>query len=298
MSNMYADFLLKSSLYSKVEIKEETEEEWLELLKGAVKLNCYCPNCEETRVFILDPPKVFYHDANDEFMRLADYLVMQKQKFNLANMPQPGAKVKQIKWFWRLDCDADTTRIIELPFRCAMDGQHRLDYILIAGDDYVKKVGQSPSLADLSLNEINRYRKVTGDQTIKELKRAIGLNAQGIGIGSYVYLRRVFERIIDQAKKQSIERGELVENDFANKRIDEQIKLLTNDLPDALIDNKMFYKIVSKGIHELSEEECNNYFPILKDAIVLIWNEWQSKKEKQDALAALNKSLNKISSEL
>ena len=59
----------------------------------------------------------------------------------------------------------------------------------------MKKIGQYPSVADLSFPELKDYRKVMSKDDDKELKRAIGLHASGIGIGSFVYLRRIFERI-------------------------------------------------------------------------------------------------------
>ncbi len=301
MNNQYEDFLTKNGLYSRAPINEDSEQDWLHLLEGKVKINCYCPECKEKRVFSLEPPRVRYQDKNGDNMTLADYLIKQKQKYNLEHtpMPMPNRNKEIMKWFWRQEKDALLSRIITLTFHCAMDEHHFFDVVLRTGDDYVEKIGQKPSLADLSFAELNRYKTVSGgEQTIKELKRAIGLNAQGIGVGSYVYLRRIFEKIIEQAKINSIFNGNVQENAFHNKKMDEQISLLKDDLPDVIVNNKVFYKIVSKGIHDLSEEECIEFFPILRDAIILIWNEWQRKLEEQNTKESLTKSLNQISSKL
>lgn len=301
MNNQYEDFLTKNGLYSRAPINEDSEQDWLHLLEGKVKINCYCSECKEKRVFSLEPPRVRYQDKNGDNMTLADYLIKQKQKYNLEHtaMPMPNRNKEIMKWFWRQEKDALLSRIITLTFHCAMDEHHFFDVVLRTGDDYVEKIGQKPSLADLSFAELNRYKTVSGgEQTIKELKRAIGLNAQGIGVGSYVYLRRIFEKIIEQAKINSISNGNVQENAFHNKKMDEQISLLKDDLPDVIVNNKVFYKIVSKGIHDLSEEECIEFFPILRDAIILIWNEWQRKLEEQNTKESLTKSLNQISSKL
>lgn len=47
------------------------------------------------------------------------------------------------------------------------------------------------------------------------------------------------------------------------------------------------YKVLSKGIHELSERECLTYFPALKLAIELILEqkiEMEAKKERDEAV--------------
>jgi queuine/archaeosine tRNA-ribosyltransferase len=56
--------------------------------------------------------------------------------------------------------------------------------------------------------------------------------------------------------------------------------------------------VVSKGIHELSEDECLKYFSVLKDGIVMILDDIVAKKEKEKAEAEYKKSLGKIISDL
>ena len=115
----------------------------------------------------------------------------------------------------------------------------------------MKKIGQYPSVADLSFPELKEYRKVMSKDDEKELKRAIGLYASGIGIGSYVYLRRIFERIIVTASHKAISDGKIKAEDFGVARVNEKIKMLSDYLPKSLVHNEAFYGIVSKGIHEL-----------------------------------------------
>ena len=300
MDNRYVELLLNDGLYDKKTITQETEEDWIKLLRGDIRISCYCPKCKDKRVFILDPPLTQKINRNGEISKLADYLVDQKHLYNMNHMPRPGVYDQNEKdeWFWRQNDLEGLTRIITLSFRCAMNDSHKLDFFLSTGADFVEKVGQKPSVADLSLEEMNRYKKVTSEQSLKELKRAIGLNAHGIGVGAYVYLRRIFERIIEKVKSSAIAKGDFQEGDFTGKRIDEMIAMLKKDLPDTMVDNKVFYKIVSKGIHELSEEECIKYFPVLRDAIILILREWQMKQDEQEAAASLSASLNRISSEI
>jgi len=56
--------------------------------------------------------------------------------------------------------------------------------------------------------------------------------------------------------------------------------------------------VVSKGIHELTEDECLKYFPVLKDGIVMILDDIFARKEKEKATVEYKKSLGKIISDL
>ena len=129
-----------------------------------------------------------------------------------------------------------------------------------------------------------------------ELGTAIGLFASGVGAGSYVYLRRILERLIYQAKTTA---GDAVnDEEFEKARVTERIKMLQGYVPEILIQNTTIYGILSKGIHELSEEECRKYFPVVKECIYQILGMWESERRKQADEIALNKALSTISSSI
>ena len=109
-----------------------------------------------------------------------------------------------------------------------MDSTHHLDYIVLTDGNMLKKIGQYPSVADLSFPELKEYRKVMSKEDEKELKRAIGLFAAGIGVGSFVYLRRIFERIIVTASHKAIEEGKIEAEEFAKAHVDEKIRCYQN----------------------------------------------------------------------
>ena len=58
-----------------------------------------------------------------------------------------------------------------------------------------------------------------------------------------------------------------------------------------VVDNKPIYGIVSKGIHELSEEDCIRYFPVLRDCIYAILQQWEEKRKREERENQLQKSL-------
>lgn len=91
----------------------------------------------------------------------------------------------------------------------------------------------------------------------------------------------------------------MIDNEmFEQARVAERIKMLEGYLPDILVKNTTIYGILSKGIHELSEEECREYFPVVKECIYQILGMWESERKKQADEDALNKALSSISSSI
>jgi hypothetical protein len=79
--------------------------------------------------------------------------------------------------------------------------------------------------------------------------KAIGLVAQGEGIGSFVYLRRVFERLIQSRFDQFKQEEGYNDDDFFKFRMDEKIAFLKEHLPPSLVEIRKIYSIFNKGIH-------------------------------------------------
>lgn len=158
-------------------------------------------------------------------------------------------------------------------------------------NDRFRKVGQNPSVADFHLAKVKKYTKYLGQDRRKEFTKAIGLYANGIGIGSFVYLRRVFESLIFDAGNKLIREGVLSQDDFYPKHMDEKIEAAKSELPDFLVANKSIYGILSKGVHELSEEECLSYFDVVKKGIEMILDEIIEKEQKEKSKNALSSSI-------
>lgn len=160
------------------------------------------------------------------------------------------------------------------------------------------KVGQSPSIADMHIAQVRQYDKVIEKNDLKDFTRAIGLAANGIGIGSFVYLRRIFERLIAEIASQQIALGVFSKEDFNRLRMNEKIDLLKETLPEFIVEQKNIYGIISKGIHELSEQECLDMFDAMRFSIEMILdakldNYLRNEKIKQ-AKATISKFANKL----
>lgn len=181
--------------------------------------------------------------------------------------------------------------IFSLPLNCSRDQSHRAMFLFLAHKGVLQKIGQTPSLAEISIPDLRKYRVVLGDERLKEFSRAIGLVTHGVGVGAFVYLRRIFEWQIEAARLAASSDPGWSEETYARARMDEKISLLKAHLPEFLVQNRALYGILSVGVHSLSEQECLAAFPAVRLAIELILDDLLEQHEKQLKVAAASKSL-------
>lgn len=174
------------------------------------------------------------------------------------------------------------------------------DFTLEDGKRYVTKVGQLPSMADISQMEIDqKYESVIDDANLTLFKKGIGLAAHGVGAGSFVYLRKIFEDLIAKTYEDNQAHiSGITQADFEKLRMSEKIEKIKDLLPPQLVQMKSIYKILSKGVHKLSESDCLRYFPALKLSIELIWDAQIEAAEKINRTKLAEKELQRISQEL
>jgi hypothetical protein len=122
----------------------------------------------------------------------------------------------------------------------------------------------------------------------RELGRAVGLRAHGVGIGSFVYLRRIFEKLLEEAHGEAKKEVGWDESTYFNARVSDRLKLLKAFLPTRLVETAKLYEILSKGIHDLSEEECLNHFELVQKSILMILKERHEKREYEKLVKNLN----------
>lgn len=175
---------------------------------------------------------------------------------------------------------------------------HQYTYYFLLTEGGLQKIGQFPSIEDIVGADLQRYKLVLEDEDFRELRRATGLFSHGIGIGSFVYLRRIFERMIAKHKLEAQQAGQTLPEDFATRRMDEKIAALSAFLPPSLVKNRVIYGILSKGIHELDESTCRTYFPAVRAAIMQILEQDLEARLKKQAEADLEKEIAKVNSAL
>ncbi len=259
------ELLVNKGLYDYVEI---TIDDLGELEKYLSKkeyvgntIDCFCVQCGTNRVF---------EYVNSEIHE--DTGLLRMNIFDESAKTRIPTSEERFRSF--------LNRRYVLTYRCTRDRQHSIIFDLISSDDKIIKIGQFPTVADLVIPEIAKYKSILGTQ-YREFSKAIGLFAHGIGIGSFVYLRRIIENLVFDKYSEVSELLSISKEDFVHMRFDAKIEALRGYLPEVLVANKNVYGIVSKGIHELSEEECRNMFPYIRAGIELILDALLAEKERK-----------------
>jgi len=299
MGNVFAEFLQESGLYANISITQENVNDLYDLLEGKVRINSFCKECGGQRVFSMAPIVVVDKEQNKGLV-LSQNLRRLNDMQKVLDTPRLEQAEEEKIWSWCTwkdkDKNKDYVHVIVFSFSCAMDESHKVDYVVCTEGNTLRKIGQYPSVADLTFPELSEYKKVASKEDLKELRRAIGLYAQGIGVGAYVYLRRVFERVIDAAKDMAVKDQKLNLEEYNKSKVTEKIKMLKDYLPPMMAETPVFYGIVSKGIHELSEEDCIAYFPIMKEFIFMILRQWEQKQKDRESEDKIKASISKIAS--
>ncbi len=182
---------------------------------------------------------------------------------------------------------------------CKRKNNEVLRFVIFKNRVIVMKIGQYPSLADLQFAELGKkYDKVLPAEDLKNLKKAIGLVSHGAGAGSFVYLRRIFENLIFETYTNNVTGMKVSEADFKKQRMMDKVETIKAFLPSQLVEMKGVYSILSKGAHELTEEECLRYFAPIKLSIELILDQKTEVAKKVQKDAMVKKQLQQIQQEI
>ena len=171
------------------------------------------------------------------------------------------------------------------------------------------KVGQFPSFRDLQLFDTKKYRNILGKK-YGDYTLALALYADGIGAGAFVYLRRIMESLVEEihqtcAKECSEKAATGVgapfdEAAYGQSRFNDKIDFLEKEfskkiIPDELNDIRgLIYGVISKGVHELSENDCLQLFPAARFIIDSLIEEKIQQREKKERLSAFKKQFSEI----
>ena len=252
-----------------------------------------CPECNRPSTFVLPiVTTVEISETDKTFAALAAFTAK----------PEPITKAKQL---------IDVSRWLE--FRCARHQQHKVIFILniepIKAAHGVRpankelsfyscvKIGQFPAHAELVAGRLRAVSKIAARIDAVELRRAAGLISNDVAIGAFVYLRRVFERIIEGAWKRAIESGQKLP-DATKMRMAEKVTALKAHLPEVVTRHAKAYGILSQGLHELSEEQCAKVYPVLEGSSIAMLEDIHAQAEKQRRDKLLAASLDEFAASL
>ena len=262
------NFILSEPLYKSVEF----DARWYSFFAGFSRMiaHDYCDYCSENSVFEwnFDP---YIHDM---FCKLAEY-----------NTDSPNPIISSIN-----EPHRKQPFFIDYLFFCT--GCKRIHYYtLMFKGNTVTKIGQYPSFASKEEQKIQKYKSL---KVIKkyyiELIRSINAYSQHMGIASFVYLRRIYEHIIEE---EYVKLPDTVKK--SNASFNEKMKAVNNKMhiipPELDSQKSKIYSVLSKGIHEYEEDECYELYPVMKTIIILMLENYLSDKEKRQQLKEIEKTL-------
>lgn len=261
---------LQQTLYSPIQLNPERDEKLLERLRfSGVSFDAHCVHCGQTSTFRT--------------------LAREMPEDTFAAALKSGALAESARK--RIEKLVLESGQFAIHLNCLRRPDHIYSYFFTydAREGLLSKIGQDPSLEDVAGADIERYRHILGAD-FAELRRATGLFAHGIGIGSFVYLRRIFENLVERAR-QAADTDDVRKEEILAMRMSERVQELAVHLPPAVVRYKGSYSILSKGIHELTEAECKQYFPVIRAAIITMLEQRYEAEQKAKAEADLDRAM-------
>ena len=164
-----------------------------------------------------------------------------------------------------------------LKFNCTHDCDEIHYCILLIDNGTMQKIGQYPTFSKEEVNTKLYQYKTLIPKYYPELTKAVSAYSQNMGVASFVYLRRILEHLVETRYKNF---GGIENIRFVDKlhEVEKREKIIPDEFQD--IENQL-YTVLSKGVHEYEEDECNEMFPAVKFIIESILDEELMKKEHE-----------------
>ena len=74
--------------------------------------------------------------------------------------------------------------------------------------------------------------------------------------------------------------------------------MLKDYFPKTFVNNTVFYGIISKGIHELSEDECIEFYPVMQAFIIKVFRQLEKIRRDEEEEKNIAVSLGKIAAKV
>lgn len=252
MGNIFKEDLnsfVNSRLYAEYVITNDQEYELLnDSLMGGTSFDYYCVHCRSVSTFKFEE---WAHIDNQDFRE-----------------------------------EQNTHRKFERVARCCWDYEHYYTFYLKIHSDIVSETGQFHSYANICMSDTIQYCFLLDDEKYSELTKAIELGSQGVGIGSFVYLRRVLAYLLESGLLEENIKNTITTYDhqtFSKLSVKDKQGILSNLLPSLFDENKAIFSMLNSDIHELVEDECLEMFPIMKIIIELLLDQKLKKRKTEQA---------------
>ena len=191
-------------------------------------------------------------------------------------------------------------------FTCVTCRKEHHEYLVeqIVGDETIKiqKYGQLPRK---HLERDVTLQKFFSDDS-DNYEKAVVCLSHGYGIAAFAYLRRIVENntiklidlVLDEVKSSEPDSKNLESLSELRKEspMSDKIKIANEALPvylkpDGLNPLGRLYRVLSEGVHSLSDEECLNRAKTVKECLKYLISELSSRKKNRSQFKSMIGSL-------
>lgn len=280
-------------------ILDNNKQQLLWLLQDTTPMDYYCDDCDKSKTFMQNSLKsVATTSKYNELESLNMFkLTMEEDKIKYSDSLYSSTTSNELYLFSNMNL------YIFKEFKCP-SCEKRIVMIFDYDGKSIKKIYQSYQNTLINEDEMKRFKKLKllDENDILELSKANKCKTLGMSIASFVYLRRVFENMLDKIYNREKEKIKLEKTkvEFSSLPIKEKVSLLKAYLPTLLNEKSSnakygeLYKILSEGIHNLDEKTCDSLFNFLIELILLILEKEQSMKKEEQYLKQLSQTYNTI----
>ena len=249
--------------YKKLEFNTNWYKDFVNI--SDIAISTFCNNCDAERVFNANIYETIRKLMGSDVIRLSGGIAVGNPNPN--QYKSLGQRIKGKSYF------------LNFEMKCAMCGEIHY-FSLVFTENTVVKIGQYPSFTNDEVKNIRKYKNLIS-KYYPELTRSINAYSQGMGVASFVYLRRILEHLVEKKytgdlslkfcdKLQEVEKTEQI--------IPKELEPIKNEI----------YSILSKGVHEYEEDECLSLYLSVKYVIERLLDiELEKKNNKDKALAAM-----------
>ena len=283
-----------------IEITENNAETIFNFIIDRSAYDHYCNNCNRIKTFIQSQKQSVIVDGtfNDN---------------HAINMYNPNLNDKVITYeksnYSSLSNNSSTITIYDINSRFFIFKKlecptcdEKLTMIFLYEKNCIAKVYQS-FISDIIKDEdIQQFKKMKllNEDDLKELNNANKCKKLGMNIASFVYMRRIFENMLQRIYEAHQSEVTIKDIDLFVK---DKVKLLKPYLPilmnEEVSSDKYIklYKLLSEGIHKLNEDICESLYNIIKELLLMILEKEMQEKKNRKNLTELETSFNKIFNE-
>lgn len=237
---------------------------------GKTKFKTYCVMCQDDESFTSNS-HLKYQPYNSKFGEYW-YIIEDENPFVIGTF--------QDKILYLNENNFGKSYLRTEILTCNLDENHQyVIYYEVYFDEkefVITKIGQNVSPYEIGLPEIKKYDKFLDEFDIKEDYRKVFIHRiHGDYIAALLYLRRVFEKMINKLIDDSTDSQTPMDVKIKNLKKDNKINPDIEELTGSV------YALMSKGIHELNNEECNELFNSLNEFVEMQLIFVKTEKEKR-----------------